>query len=161
MKVIVGLTSYKTHIKKKLNQIQNVNKSQSKFILTILCLFLGIIGRINLLQLSRYSKHGEQYFRKQFSKDFDFMVFNRFLVLSNCNSELAIAFALCHISNSGKQTAQVGWYWSGVANASKWGLEIEGLAVVDIISHRAFHLEAMQTKKMKRRLFFYNIQGQY
>ena len=147
MKIIAGLTSYKSHIKKALNQMQNVNKSQSKFILTTLYLFLGIIGRINFLQLSRYSKYGEQYFRKQFSKDFDFMEFNRILIQSNCNSELAIAFDPCHISKSGKQTHQVGWYWSGVANASKWGLEIGGLAVVDIANHSAFHLEAMQTKK--------------
>ncbi len=149
MKIIAGLTSHKVHINKALNQMQNVNKSQSKFISITLGLFLGIIGRINFLQLSRYSKYGEQYFRKQFSNNFNFMEFNRILIQSNCSSTLAIAFDPCHISKSGKKTAHVGWYWSGVSNASKWGLEIGGLAVVDIANHSAFHLEAIQTKQDK------------
>ncbi len=50
------------------------------------------------------------------------MEFNRILEQSNCSSTLAIAFDPCHISKSGKKTAQVGWYWSGVSNTSKWGL---------------------------------------
>ena len=149
MKIISGLTSYKSHIKNALNQMQNINKSQSKFILTTLGLFLGIIGRINFLQLSRYSKYGEQYFRNQFANDFNFMEFNQILVQSNCSSNLAIAFDPCHISKSGKHTPQVGWFWSGVSNSIKWGLEIGGLAVVDVENHSAFHLEAMQTKHDK------------
>jgi len=150
MKIISGLTSYKSHIKKALNQMQNINKSQSKFIIGTLGLFLGIIGRINFLQLSRYSKYGEQYFRKQFDKDFNFMEFNSKLVQPNCSSYLAIAFDPCYISKSGKQTPQTGRYWSGVANATKWGLEIGGLAIIDIENHTAFHLEAMQTKQDKK-----------
>jgi len=144
---MAGLTNYKSHIKIALNQMQSINKSQFKFILNTLGLFLGIIGRVNFLQLSRYSKYGEQYFRKQFSNTFNFMEFNRILVQSNCSSDLAIAFDPCYINKSGKQTPQVGWYWSGVANTTKWGLEIGGLAVVDIANHSAFHLEAMQTKQ--------------
>jgi len=150
MNIIAGLTNYKGHIKNVLNQMQNVNKSQSKFILSTLGFFLGIIGRINFLQLSRYSKHGEQYFRNQFANNFDFMEFNRILVQSNCSSHLAIAFDPCYISKTGKQTPQVGWYWSGVANSTKWGLEIGGLAVIDIENHSAFHLEATQTKQDKQ-----------
>lgn len=142
MKIIPRLTSHKYHLKKALNQMQNINKSQFKFILNTVGLFLGIIGRINFLQLSRYSKHSEQYFRNQFANDFDFMELKRILIQSNCSSNLAIVFDPCHISKSGKQTPQVGWYWSGVANSSKWGLEIGGLAVVDMENH-----SAIQTKQ--------------
>jgi len=127
--------------------MQNINKSQSRFIVVTMGLFLGIIGRINFLQLSRYSKYGEQYFRKQFEKGFDFMQLNSILIQSNCSSNLAIAFDPCYISKSGKHTPQVGWYWSGVANSTKWGLEIGGLGVIDIDNHSAFHLEALQTKQ--------------
>jgi hypothetical protein len=144
---IYKLTCYKDHLKKALNQMQNISKSQSKFILISMGLFLGIIGRINFLQLSRYSKYGEQYFRNQFEHTFDFMELNRILIQSNCGSNIAIAFDPCYISKSGKHTPQVGWYWSGVANSSKWGLEIGGLAVIDINNHSAFHLEAIQTKQ--------------
>ena len=147
MKIISGLTSYKGHLKMVLNQMKNINKSQSKFILRTIGLFLGIIGRINFLQLARYSKSAEQYYRNQFEKDFDFMELNSILIQSNCSSDLAIAFDPCYISKSGKQTPQVGWYWSGVANSAKWGLEIGGLAIIDVENHSAFHLEALQTKQ--------------
>jgi hypothetical protein len=39
----------------------------------------------------------------------------------------------------------VDWYWSGCANQAKCGLEIGGLAAIDIDNHTAFHLEAVQT----------------
>ena len=39
----------------------------------------------------------------------------------------------------------MGWYWSGCANKARWGLEIGGLAAIDIDNHTAFHLEAVQT----------------
>jgi len=39
----------------------------------------------------------------------------------------------------------VGWYWSGCAGQAKWGLEIGGLAAIDLDNHTAFHLEAVQT----------------
>ena len=75
------------------------------------------------------------------------MELNKILIQSNCSNVLAIAFDPCYISKSGKKTPQVGWYWSGVANTTKWGLEIGGLAVIDINNHCAFHLEAIQTKQ--------------
>jgi hypothetical protein len=39
----------------------------------------------------------------------------------------------------------LGWYWSGCASKAKWGLEIGGIAAIDIDNHTAFHLEAVQT----------------
>jgi hypothetical protein len=41
----------------------------------------------------------------------------------------------------------LGWYWSGCAGKSKWGLEIGGIAAIDIDNHTALHLEAVQTLK--------------
>ncbi len=56
-----------------------------------------------------------------------------------------IAFAPSYISKSGKKTPGLNWYWSGSAGQSKWGLEIGGLAAIDLDNHTAFHLEAVQT----------------
>jgi len=39
----------------------------------------------------------------------------------------------------------MGWYWSNCANQPNWGLEIGGIAAIDIDNHTAFHLEAFQT----------------
>lgn len=40
-------------------------------------------------------------------------------------------------------------FWYGAAGASKWGLEIAGIAAIDIENHTAFHLESVQTIKDK------------
>ena len=108
-------------------------------------LFLSIRGRINFLQLARYGKHKEQRYRQQFEKQFDFLTFNKQLTLTHGSGRYAIAFDPGYISKSGKKTPGVGWYWSGCANQAKWGLEIGGLAAIDIDNHTAFHLEAVQT----------------
>jgi hypothetical protein len=52
-------------------------------------------------------------------------------------------------SKSGKKTPGVGYFWSGCAGKTKWGLEIAGLAAIDIENHSAFHLEAVQTVGLK------------
>ena len=49
------------------------------------------------------------------------------------------------MSKSGKTTDGLGYFWSGVAGKTKWGLELSGIAAIDISNHTAFHLEAVQT----------------
>ena len=57
----------------------------------------------------------------------------------------SFAFDPSYISKSGKHTPGAGYFWSGCAGKPKWGLEIGGLAAIDIENHTAFHLEAVQT----------------
>ena len=143
--IIKGQTEYKYHIKKALNKMQNINKWQYYFILEVIGLFLSIKGRINFLQLGRFGSHQEQRYRGQFEKSFDFMSFNKELILEHGSGHFTIAFDPSYISKSGKSTPGVGYYWSGVAGRSKWGLEIGGIATIDIDNHTSFHLEAVQT----------------
>ncbi len=128
-----------------LDKLSNINQWRKDFIIETFILFLSIRGRINFLQLSRYGKHEEQRYRQQFEKPFDFLNFNKELTLQHGSGRYAIAFDPSYISKSGKKTPGVGWYWSGCANQAKWGLEIGGLAAIDIDNHIAFHLEAVQT----------------
>jgi len=79
------------------------------------------------------------------SLKFDFLTFNKQLTLTHGSGRYAIAFDPSYFSKSGKKTPGLGWYWSGCANQVKWGLEIRGLAAIDIDNHTAFHLEAVQT----------------
>ena len=69
------------------------------------------------------------------------------LIWKCCISDqtLTIAFDPSHVNKSGKATAGLGYFWSGVAGKAKWGLEISGIAAIDIDNHTAFHLEAVQT----------------
>jgi hypothetical protein len=128
-----------------LDKLPKINQWRVNFLIEIFILFLSIRGRINFLQLARYGKYKEQRYQQQFEKPFDFLAFNKELTLSHGSGKYAIAFDPSYISKSGKKTPGVGWYWSGCANQAKWGLEIGGLAAIDIENHTAFHLEAIQT----------------
>lgn len=136
---------YKALITSMIDKLPNINQWRRAFLVETLILFMSIRGRINFLQLARYGKHKEQRYRQQFEKRFDFLAFNKELTLSQGSGRYAIAFDPSYVTKSGKKTPGVGWYWSGVANRAKWGLEIGGLAAIDIDNHTAFHLEAVQT----------------
>ena len=139
------IKSYNNLVIKVLNKLPNINKRRKDFLLEVFALLLSIKGRINFLQLSRYGNYKEQRYRQQFEKQFDFLNFNKELVLSTGGGKYAIAFDPSYINKSGKSTPGVGYFWSGVAGHAKWGLEIAGLAAIDIENHTAHHLEAVQT----------------
>ncbi len=125
--------------------MSNINSWRKEFVTETLILFLCIKGRINFLQLGSFGKHKEQRYRQQFEKPFDFLTFNKELTLSQGSGRYTIAFDPSFINKAGKHTPGVGYFWSGCANRAKWGLEIGGLAAIDIDNHTAFHLEAVQT----------------
>lgn len=157
MSILVGFTTillsmitkgyeiYNRQIISILQKMKSINECRKAFLIETLILFLCIKGRINFLQFGRYGKFKEQRYRQQFEKRFDFLSFNKELTILNGSGHYAIAFDPCYISKSGKKTPGLGWYWSGCAGQAKWGLEIGGLAAIDIRNHTAFHLEAVQT----------------
>jgi hypothetical protein len=106
---------------------------------------LSIKGRVNFLQLGHFGNFKEQRYRQQFEKPFPFLDFNKELALSHGGKRFVIAFDPSYINKSGKKTPGLGWYWPGCAGQAKWGLEIGGLAAIDLDNHTAFHLEAVQT----------------
>ena len=111
----------------------------------ILMLFLGIKGRINFLQLERFSNRCESGFRYFFEKRFNFMKFNQVLTKLHIKGKTALAFDPSYISKAGKKTPGLGYFWSGCAGKAKWGLEFCGFAVIDISRRTAFHLTGFQT----------------
>jgi len=139
-------SSYKEGLVKNiLDKMNGINKWQYDFIVETFGLFLGIKGRMNFLRLGRYGKHGEQSYRSRFSKGLDFLSFNGELVaLQGCGRKI-IAFDPSYVRKSGKATPGTGYFWSGVAGAAKWGMEIAGIAAVDLDARTAYHLEAVQT----------------
>jgi hypothetical protein len=122
-----------------------LNKSRKDFIVSVLWHILSIKGRINFLQLGRFSTLCEQTFRNQFEIEFDFLAFNKELIDQIVSDEMIIAFDPSYIPKAGKSTYGRGRYWSGVAGTAKWGLDICGFAVVDIVNNTALHLKAWQT----------------
>lgn len=140
-----GYNNYNSLIIRTLNNISVFNKCRKDFFCEVVILLLSIKGRVNFLQLGRYGNFKEQRYRQQFEKPFPWLDFNKELALSHGGSRFVIAFDPSYINKSGKKTPGVGWYWSGCAGQAKWGLEIGGLAAIDLDNHTAFHLEAVQT----------------
>ena len=123
-------------------------RSQKTFALLV-TLFLSIKGRINFLQLQRFSFRCESSFRYFFEQKFDFLTFNKVLIQKHLNDISAFAFDPSYISKAGKKTPGVGYFWSGCAGKAKWGLEFCGLAILDLTRRTAFHLFGFQTVDLK------------
>ena len=147
--IFEAILSINALINSTLSVITKLNKPQKDFFIEIMLLFLSIPGRMNFLQFGRYGKFGEQRYRQQFEKQFNFIDFNKNITLTHGSGNFAIAFDPSYISKSGKHTPGVDKFWSGVAGAAKFGLEISGIAAIDIDNKTAFHLEAVQTPTYK------------
>ncbi len=122
-----------------------LNKWRNYFIKGVLWLFLSITDRINFSQLGRYGTYKEQRCRQQFEKEFDFFKFNTAMINQHCGKRQVIAFDPSYIPKSGKATLGIGYFWSGCAGKAKRGLEICGIAALDLDNHTAMHLEVIQT----------------
>ena len=127
------------------SSFSELNKPRKDFIVCVLWHILSIKGKINFLQFGRFSPFGEQTYRNQFEKEFDFLAFNKQLINQVASGERVVALDPSYIPKAGKSTYGRGKYWSGVAKAAKWGLDICGFAVVDIVNNTALHLKAWQT----------------
>ena len=130
------------------NLFTSLKECRVNFIIQVFACFSSIKGKINFLQMSRFSDKCEQYFRINFENKFNFQDFNLTMIKERV-TECIIAFDPSHIDKSGKQTYGLGMYWSGSAGRTKRGLEICGFAAVDIALNTAFHLNAVQTPKSK------------
>jgi len=142
--IIKGQNHYKYHIKNLLDKMIGLNKRRKKFIVEIFGLFLSIKGKLNFLQFARFNEYGEQRFRQQFEKSFDFLQFNKEMVIEHSSNNNIIAIDPSYIKKSGKHTPGGGYFRSGVASKIMWGLEITSIASIDLDNHTAFHLEAVQ-----------------
>ena len=129
-----------------LRKMTGIGKCQRRFVLHIVRLLLQVRGRANFTNMARYGAHVEQYYRKWFSRPFDFGQFNSQLVFLFAGAERILGFDPSFVPKSGSCTPGTGYFWSGCANAVKWGIEICGIAVIDLSNHTSFHYEAVQTK---------------
>ncbi|MBK8500911.1 MAG: hypothetical protein IPL46_01175 [Saprospiraceae bacterium] len=85
-----------------------------------------------------------------FERDFDFLTFNILLVEQYCGANCILGFDPTYLNKSGKHTRGIGYFYSGTAGKHKRGLEIAGIAVVDVDQNTAYHLEAIQTPSARK-----------
>jgi len=127
---------------------QTLKACRREFINNVFICFMSIKGKINFLQMARYTDKCEQYFRINFENKLNFQDINLAMIKDRL-SECVVAFDPSYIKKSGKKTFGLGMYWSGCAAKAKWGLDICGFAAVDMINNTAFHLNAIQTPRSK------------
>lgn len=127
-----------------LSKMPDVGKWQFKFFVNLVILWLRLRGRYNFENLARQGLLRSATYRENFGRPFDFQLFNE-LLYEYVGQERLMVFDPCFINKSGKHTAGVGYFWSGCAGQMKRGIEIGGLALVDVAHHTAFHYYAQQT----------------
>ena len=132
-----------------IEKISGISLPQRKFIKHILLLFMGMRGRYNFLNMARYGEYSEQSYRNNFNERIDFLELNVELIKESCSKNLVIAFDPSYIPKSGKHTDHLGYFWSGISGKALKGLEIGGLAAIDIDNNTAMSLEAIQTPSSK------------
>jgi len=132
-------------VSKILNKLEGLNKPRKYFMIHIMNLYMSIRGRYTFKGMSRYGHKCEKSYRLQFAEPFDYLSFNIELCLSQLSNDLLLAFDPSYLPKSGKHTPNLGKFWSGCLGKAVKGLEIGGLAVVDLVHHTAFNLEAIPT----------------
>lgn len=124
------------------------NKPKLKFFTELFELLFSIQGRINFENLSRYSKYDESTFGRRFAEFFDWLGFNQSIISSakvGTQGIVVCAIDCSFISKSGKKTFGLDKFWSGCAQATKKGLEISVLALIDVAAAMAWTLDVTQT----------------
>lgn len=122
-----------------------IRKNFQTFIIEVIILHLSISKRINFTQMERFGDSCESRFRQNYNKPFNWVGFNSHFAEHMKGHRKAIALDPSYISKSGHHTPGVGYFWSGCAGSSKWGLEITDIALVDVDEKEAVHLKAVQT----------------
>lgn len=111
----------------------------------MMLLYLSIRGRYTFKGMERYGHRCEKSYRLHFEQRFDFLRFNLELSSAHLSEDRLVVFDPCYLPKSGKSTPGVGKFWSGSLGKATDGIEIGGLAIVDMKQNTAFNLEAIQT----------------
>ena len=134
--------------KKILNRL-NISKPQKKFLITLFTTILIARGKINFRNLSRYSHYSERTYTRQFDNPFDFMALNRAIINESIDQDQASARILAldasFIPKSGKKTYGLDHFWNGCHSRKEKGLEVCGVALVDVDKNTAFTLSVAQS----------------
>lgn len=141
--------SVKTLTQQILGKISKVKRWQHKFMIQLFPLWLSLRGRYNFTNLSRWGEFGEDTYRQNFNREFDWLSFNSVLVQETLGPHKAIAFDPCFIPKSGKHTPGIGYFYSGCAGRELRGLEFSGIAAIDLSNKNALHLEAIQSTNLR------------
>lgn len=125
-----------------------LGKVFTRFLTNVVTAIVAVRGRVNFLQLSRYSGLNEKTFRNNFTnKNVKWLKLNELFIPRDlaASGKLVIAMDPAHIAKSGKCTPGIGMYWSGSSGKSVHGLELTAFAAIDYESGECVMLGASQS----------------
>ena len=139
------------HYDAKHTCLKPLGKRLRNLVVQILLLHIVMPRKINYTQMERFGTHTEKTYRQAHLQEINWLKFNLTLMkrLFKAGERTAIAIDPSYISKSGKCTPWTGRFWSGCAQAAKWGLEILGVAAINIDQHESFSLIAEQSPNSK------------
>ena len=150
MKTTDAFTQGVSLIRTIIDKMDGINEWRKRFVVEVILLFLTIRGRINFLQLSRYGKYNECTYRSGFEREFDFLTFNTMLIKTYGGGRSILGFDPTYLRKSGKHTPGVGYFYSGTESRYKKGLEVSGIAAIDLDQQTSYHIEAIQTPSARK-----------
>lgn len=136
-----------TIVTKILDHMSFIPKPQRKFLSTLFVTILTLRGRVNFLNLSRYSSYAERSVRRQYQAAFDFPEFNRLAIaqVTHPATDLLLAQDASFIPKSGKHSYGLDSFWNGCTHRTERGQEISLVSILDVARNTAFALSAHQT----------------
>ena len=125
-------------------------KPQAAHFVHLVTLLLWLPGRVNFTNLEHYGGRSARTHARWFARPFPFA---RLAVaaLGAAHPRVPeglgalLAMDASFVTKSGDETWGTGWFWSGMARAARWGLEVTLLAAVDVEEGGAYPLCARQS----------------
>lgn len=120
---------------------------QRQFLGELFQVLLRMRGRVNFINMARYSVFCEQTFRRHFAKAFQWVTLNLTVVwlCRHPREPLIGVFDCTFVPKSGTETWGIDRFFSSAARRTKRGQEVSILGVVATESREAFGIDATQT----------------
>ena len=130
-----------------LTQMGNVRKPELTALSALFTAILTVCGKVNFMNLSRYSNRHEKTYRRQSKKGLKAGKFNAAFVSLEIPEDHEVISLLdaSFTPKSGKKTFGLDHFYNGSHGRVERGLELSLLAVVDTVTENAYAIHASQT----------------
>lgn len=131
-----------------------ISKPRRKFFTELFEILPCVRGRFNFTNIARFSCYNECTLRRNYVQFFDWMKFQVLFYLlfvlpfweaQSEETEVIASIDCSYVPQSGKKTYGIDYFWSGVANKTKKGLEISLICLTNVATGQSFSLNVRQT----------------
>lgn len=130
-----------------LEKLGGLSKPQIRVLTTLFATMIIVCGKVNFMNLSRYSPLSEKTYRRRFKRSFAFTRFNLEVVkAAMADNQAMIGVMDCSfIAKSGRKTFGLDQFYNGSHSRVEKGLEVSLVAVVDVETEVGYSVLAEQT----------------